>query len=67
MQNIIVLGLVPGTHFQVTFLAWSAVMGTWFAVRLYMKERQALRAFLLAWYVARLIKHRKLVTTRPLA
>lgn len=60
MQNFLVLGYVPGTDFQINFTMWlSAIMlGTLVWVALH--EKHTIRAVILAWYVARLIKHHQL-------
>lgn len=64
MQNFIVLGIIPGTDFQTTFMFWvctaAGFTATLVAVH-YLPKRHALRAYLAARKIARLIKHYELV------
>lgn len=58
MQNFIVLGIIPGTHFQITFDLWLGVgfvlLSAPLAGRL-ARKRQVLQAYLIARRIARLI------------
>lgn len=60
MQNFLVLGYVPGTDFQINFTMWlcAIILGAlvWIALR----EKYTIRAIVLAWYVAWLVKHHQL-------
>lgn len=60
MQDLIVLGIVPGTHLQIGFYLWLAVFGGAVTARLMYRERHSLRAHVLSLYVAWLIKRRQL-------
>ena len=64
MQDFIVLGIIPGTDYQLTFTFWLAVAGTLVVlpvlVRLW-RRRYAFAAILLSLYVARLISRRRLL------
>lgn len=57
MQDFIVLGLIPGTQFQINFMLWLYISFSLFLSILILKERHQLHAAWLAWRVARLIKH----------
>lgn len=60
MQNFLVLGYIPGTDIQISFTVWLTAILLGAAVWLAIRERDSLRAAVLAWYVARLIKHHQL-------
>lgn len=60
MQNFLVLGLVPGTHFQITFTMWLGFVLVLAAVRWSARERYTLKAWVLAGYAAILIRRRHL-------
>ncbi len=53
MSSLIVLGLIPGTHIQITFLLWSIVAG---GLAAYIIARQSyrtetFRAYMVATYI----------------
>ncbi len=57
MQNFIVLGYVPGTHIQINFTGWLIVFCSLVLSMLIIRSRWALRTWLMAWLVARVIRH----------
>jgi len=63
MQNFIVLGLVPGTDIQFTFGSWLVLCLSLAALLLVFWLRHHIRAFVLSWYVAHLIRRHKLTLT----
>jgi len=60
MQNIIVLGLIPGTHIQINFMMWFVALTASFSLTLLIKEWRAIRVWVIAHYVAHLIKRHRL-------
>jgi hypothetical protein len=63
VQDFIVLGLIPGTNYQITFILWLYLTAglLLFALALhYAPKRHVLYTYLLARKVARLIKHYQL-------
>lgn len=57
MQNLIVLGLVPGTQIQINFFGWLAIISMSLLILSLATKRHTVRAAILSWYVARLIRH----------
>ncbi|MFA5003738.1 MAG: hypothetical protein WC498_00450 [Candidatus Saccharimonadales bacterium] len=60
MKELIVLGLVPGTNIQISFLGWIIIFSTSFFVVVAFKRRFTVRSWILAWYVAHLIRRYRL-------
>ena len=64
MQDFIVLGLIPGTNFQITFIFWlwliAGLTSALALVRLLPAHLTQLRTYLLARKVSRLIKRYQL-------
>lgn len=64
MQDFIVLGLIPGTNYQITFIFWLWLMAGLIGLVVlvyYLPARLThLRTYLLARKVARLINHYQL-------
>ena len=62
MDSIIVLGLIPGTHIQITFLMWliAAVLVIASIVSLYLKRKHIVAFWLLAWQLNTTIKRQQL-------
>lgn len=64
MQSFVVLGIIPGTHIQITFLGWLYAMAALFGlvglIRLF-GQRHAIRAYLTSRRIARLIDHYQLL------
>lgn len=58
MQTFIVLGLVPGTNLQLTFTFWlyvAIVLAGWPWVRALWRRRHAVRTYLIAVRISRVI------------
>lgn len=58
MQSFFVLGLIPGTHIQITFLGWLyivTVVANIVAVLRFARYRHAVRAYLACRRIAHLI------------
>lgn len=60
MQNFIVLGLIPGTDLQFNFETWLMICAGLAALFILFRLRHSIRALVLGWYVAYLIKHHEL-------
>lgn len=63
-QNFIVLGLIPGTHVQITFQLWSQVMAmliTIFAGIYVLRHHKRLTILILGLYVRHAVKGQQLV------
>jgi hypothetical protein len=60
MQNFIVLGIIPGTQIQIDFYTWLIIFSSLFVLSVLALKRHSLRTAVLAWYVARLIRHQRL-------
>lgn len=52
MQNFLVLGIVPGTQYQITFTAWLALVATLLSGYLFLRMRRRTRNWLLCAYAA---------------
>lgn len=55
MQDFIVLGLIPGTHFQLNFIYWLYIASSLVVLSFLLIYRHKIRAAWLGWRVARLI------------
>lgn len=60
MQDLIVLGLVPGTSIQLDFSDWLLISATWLLLWLLVRERHELRSLIVSRYVAFRLAHLKI-------
>jgi hypothetical protein len=62
MSSIIVLGLIPGTHIQITFLVWllAAFSFVGYFVALHLRHKQVLLFMVIDWQLRRTIRQSQL-------
>jgi hypothetical protein len=55
MQELLVLGIIPGTNIQITFAIWLACLAGTFTMVFFaiLKRRHAIRNALITYFVAR--------------
>jgi hypothetical protein len=63
MQNLIVLGLVPGTHLQITFLIWivMAILIGLFVAVWFVRRVHVIRNYIVGTRMISITRHRRLI------
>lgn len=63
MQNLIVLGLVPGTHLQITFLIWiiTAILIGLFVTIWFVHRIHLIRNYIVGARMILITRHRRLI------
>lgn len=62
MNSLIVLGLIPGTHIQITFAAWLIAAAATLAllVMLFVRRKRLLLYLVLSWRLRQTIRRQQL-------